>query len=118
MAGDPHRALTRNAKVQRALQTAMQARSKRTGVTADHVVAEFAKIAFANAKDYWPTKGETIDLHRLDQDRTAAIEEISIDEVVDPAGVLHRRTRLKLHDKLGADQSGAASRDVRRPARP
>jgi hypothetical protein len=30
------------------------------------------------------------------------VEEISISETVDPAGVLHRRTRLKLHDKKGA----------------
>jgi hypothetical protein len=75
---------------------------KRTEVTADRVVAEYAKVAFANVRDYWPKRGETIDLHRLDQDRAAAIEEITIDEAVDPAGVLHRRTRLKLHDKLAA----------------
>jgi phage terminase small subunit len=79
----------------------MQARSKRTEVTADRVVAEFAKLAFADMRDYWAKMGETIDLHRLDQHRTAAIGEITIDEVVDTGGTLHRRTRLKLHDKKG-----------------
>jgi phage terminase small subunit len=88
--------------VQAAVDAAMQARSRRAEVTADRVVTELAKIAFADMRDYWPRAGETIDLHRLDQDRTAAIEEITIDEAVDPAGVLHRRTRLKLHDKLAA----------------
>jgi hypothetical protein len=53
-------------------------------------------------RDYWPKKGKTIDLSRLDQDRTAAIEEITIDEVVDTDGVRHRRTRLKLRDKKAA----------------
>ena len=69
-------------------------------------------------RDYWPTRGETIDLSRLDQDRTAAIEAITIDEVVDPAGILRRRTRLKLHDKKGALDSkpGTAPRDVCRSA--
>ena len=80
----------------------MQARSKRTEISADRVVAEFARIGFANIRDYWPKKGETIDLSRLDQDRTAAVEELTVDEVVDTAGTLHRRTRLKLHDKQAA----------------
>jgi phage terminase small subunit len=94
--------LLRNAKVQQALKTAMRAQSRRTEITADSVVAEYAKVAFANVRDFLPKEGETIDLSWLDQDRTAAVEELSIDEVVDSAGVLHRRTRLKLHDKQAA----------------
>jgi len=94
--------LLRNAKVRVALEDAMLARSKRTAVNADRVLTEFARLAFANMRDYWPPGGETIDLHRLDQDRAAAVAEITINETVDPAGVLHRRTRLKLHDKKGA----------------
>jgi hypothetical protein len=42
------------------------------------------------------------DLSQLDQDRIAAIAKIAIDEAMDPAGVLHRRTRLHLHDKKSA----------------
>jgi phage terminase small subunit len=94
--------LLRYAKVQAALESAMRARSKRTEITADRVVTEFAKIAFANMRDYWPPAGEKFDLPRLDQDRTAAVEEIVIDESVDPSGVLHRRIHLKLHDKQRA----------------
>jgi hypothetical protein len=52
--------------------------------------------------DYLPRLCETIDLHRLDPGRTAAVAEIVIEETVDAAGVRHRRTRLKLHDKLAA----------------
>jgi phage terminase small subunit len=80
----------------------MKARSNRTEVTADRVIVELAKIAFSNMKDYWPRPGEPVDLSRLDEDCTAAIKEITIDEKVDRAGVLHRRIHLKLHDKLGA----------------
>jgi phage terminase small subunit len=94
--------LLSNYKIRVALEDAMQARSKRTEVTADRVVAEYARIAFANMRDYLPKKGETIDLQRLDQDRTAAVEEIIIDEFVDQAGTVHRRTRVKLHDKKAA----------------
>jgi phage terminase small subunit len=94
--------LLRNAKVQAALESAIQARSKRTELSSDRVVEELARIAFANMHDYWPRPGETIDLHRLDQDRTAAVEEIVIHESVDPSGVLHRHIRLKLRDKQRA----------------
>src|SRR5271163_476374 len=89
-------------KVLVALEDAIQARSKRTEVTADRVITEYARIAFSNIRDYWPKKGETIDLQRLDQDRTAAVEEIIKDEFVDQAGTVHRRTRVKLHDKKAA----------------
>jgi phage terminase small subunit len=94
--------LLSNAKVRGALESAMRARSKRTEITADRVVTEFARIAFADMRDYWPKKGETLDLRRLDQDRTAAVEEFTVVEAVDTAGVLRRQTRLKLHDKIAA----------------
>src|SRR5215469_2878312 len=94
--------LLSNAKVDAAVREAMQARSKRTEITADRIVVELARIAFANMRDYWTKKGATLHLHRLDQDRTAAVAEISIDETADGSGVLRRRTRLKLHDKLTA----------------
>lgn len=38
--------------VQEAIQTATEDRAKRTGVTQDRVVAELAKVAFANGADY------------------------------------------------------------------
>jgi phage terminase small subunit len=94
--------LLRIAKIQVALSAAIQARSRITEVTANRVLAELAKIAFANMRDYWSKEGEMVDLHRLDQDLTAAVQEITIDETVDPSGVVRRHTRLKLHDKRGA----------------
>jgi len=64
---------------------------------------EWSRIAFANARDYWPGKGETVDLQRLDVDRTAAVAEFQVDEQEDPrTGTISRRTRVKLHDKLAA----------------
>jgi phage terminase small subunit len=99
--------LLSNARVQAALQAAMRARSRRTEVTADRVVTELAKLAFADMRDYWPQKGEQVDLTKLDPDRTAAIAEITIDEECEPPNgkgepTRKRKTRLKLHDKKGA----------------
>jgi phage terminase small subunit len=86
--------LLRIVKIQVALSAAMRARSRNTEVTPDRVLAELAKIGFANMRDYWPKEGETVDLHRLDQELTAALQEITIDETIDPSGVVHRHTRL------------------------
>ena len=49
-------------------------------------MVKLARIAFANMRDYWPKEGETLDLHRLDQDRTAAVEELTISEKVGTDG--------------------------------
>jgi phage terminase small subunit len=94
--------MLRNVKVQKALELAIRERSRRTEITADSVVAELAKIAFSNIRDYWPKEGEPLDLHRIDRDRTAAVEEITVVEEVDTSGVPHRRTSIKMHDKLAA----------------
>ena len=70
---------------------------------ADRVVQEFVKIAFANARDFLPRKGEEFDLHRLNSDLTAAIDNVEQEEVVDRrTGDTRRRLRLKLFDKVSA----------------
>jgi phage terminase small subunit len=80
----------------------MAARSRRTEITADRVVVELAKIAFAIMQDYWPKNGERIDLSRVDQDCTAAVEELTVIEEVGTDGVRRRRTHVRLADKLAA----------------
>ena len=79
----------------------MKARRERLQVDADTVVREFARIAFANVRDFVPREGEKFDLHRLNCDLTAAIEHIEQQEVIDRrTGDICRRLRLKLFDKV------------------
>jgi len=86
------------------------ARRDRLRVSADRVTEEFAKVAYANARDYWPKAGERLDIHRLDADRTAAIEEINIFEALGHDGKpKSRETKLRLHDKIAALNSLAKS---------
>ena len=94
--------LLRKAKVQKALEAAMQARSKRTEVTADFSVTEFAKVAFANVWDFLPKKARR--LTYLESTRTAPRLSRRLPSLRRsiPPWVLHCRTRLKLHDKQAA----------------
>jgi len=86
------------------------ARRERLRVDADRITLEFAKIAFANPKKYYPKKGEELDMHRLTDDEAAPISEYSMDEQTDPINSsTYRRTKFKLHDKISALNSLARS---------
>ena len=76
-----------------AIKEAMANREKRTLVTADAVVAELAKIGFANMQDYVGESFSVQDIQGLTRDQAAAIQEITIDG---------DKVRFKLADKRAA----------------
>jgi phage terminase small subunit len=79
-----------------AIAEAQKARSERTGVTADRVVTELAKIAFADPRKLmsWGPAGAQVKASaELSEAEAAVVAEI----VEGKDGV-----RLKLHDKVGA----------------
>lgn len=92
--------LLSNAKVSAALQVAMAERSKRTEITADAVLAELARIGFADMSTFvsWGPGGVTLkDGDGLPEGASAAVAEVS-QTVTKDRGTL----RIKLHDKKGA----------------
>jgi len=80
----------------------------RLAITKEAVLAELAKIGFANMLDYVRTTedgGIVVDLSRLDRDRAAAIQVVIVDSYFDGRGEVSRevkRVRFKLADKLTA----------------
>lgn len=72
---------------------------KRTYISADKVLQELARIAFANPKDYYDENGEMIPIHELSDDAAAAIAGVQVTKL-DKFG----RVRLdpKLSDKKAA----------------
>jgi phage terminase small subunit len=99
--------LLRNVKVQMAVKEAMQARSKRTEITADRVVLELEKLAFSNIRDFIEMRSDgsvDIDLLRATRNRAAAIHDVVVrgraEGSGDEGGV--KLTRIKLCDKVKA----------------
>lgn len=93
--------LLRNVEVQKAIQAAQAARSKRTEVTQDMVLAELAKIAFSDQRQVmaWGPGGVKLrDSAELTADEAAAVAEVS--ETVGATG--GGSLKLKTHDKVGA----------------
>lgn len=91
-----------------AIQAAMDARSKRTGITADEVMRELARIGKANLMDYIRVQADGsayVDLSDLDREQAAGLAEITVDEYAEGRGAKSRavkRVRIKLMDKRAA----------------
>lgn len=92
--------MLRNAKVSAYLATVQAKASKRNQITADQVLAELGKVAFANMADYaeWGPGGVMLKASEdMTQDTLAAVSEVTETVTKDGGSV-----RFKLHDKLGA----------------
>lgn len=92
--------LLTNADVQAAIEAAQKERSARTGVTADRVVKELARIAFADARSVmtWGPGGVVLrDSETLTAEVAAAVAEVS--ETKSESG---GSIKVRLADKLSA----------------
>src|SRR4051812_24136150 len=77
------------AKVSAAIAEAQDARSARTGITADRVLSELAKIGFANMADYMkstPGGDPYLDFSALTRDQAAALVEVTVEDFKDGRG--------------------------------
>lgn len=91
---------TKKPEVKAAIDKVLAERSKRTGVSADRVILEYAKIAFSDMRNFaeWGPSGITLkSCDDLSPDDSACIAELSETETKDGGSI-----RFKLHDKKGA----------------
>ena len=84
-----------------AIAAAVEDRSRRTGITADRVVEEYARIAFADIRRVISWSSSGVVTVKPSADLTDA-EAAMIAEVQDVATANGRTIRVKLGDKLGA----------------
>lgn len=82
------------------IDQAMAERSKRTGVNADRVIMELAKIAFINATDVIDTKTATVKANALPED-TAAIQSVKVKTSFSENSEMVER-EIKMADKIKA----------------
>lgn len=100
--------LLSNAVVAAAVTEAMAKRAEETKLSADSVVQELARLAFANMLDYIRITQDgdpAVDLSRITRDQAAAILEVQVEDYLDGRGEDARevrRVKFKLADKKGA----------------
>lgn len=83
--------------VSNAIQAAMEKRSTRLEITADKVLQEIAKLAFANLQDFYDENGSLKDIHTLPRDVAVALSSSKIN-LTEACAV----QEIKLHDKKGS----------------
>jgi phage terminase small subunit len=91
--------LLANVSVRQEIDRRLLKRTEKLEVTADAVISELAKMAFANMQDYITIQdGDAfVDLSKLTPDRAAAIQEVTVEEYVEGRGEQKRngkRTRF------------------------
>ena len=90
------------------IQRRMEARSKRTEITADQVVTELGKIAFANMLNYITIQDDgtaVVDFSMVDRDQGAVMREVTIETYTEGRGEEAqpvKRIKFALCDKKGA----------------
>lgn len=92
--------LLQKTSVQAAISAAQRERSARTGITADRVIQEIARVAFSNLRDVveWGPDGVRLrPSGELSLDVSAAVAEVS--ETTTPNG---GSIRTKMHNKIAA----------------
>lgn len=99
-AKDRAAALLRRPDVSEAIQAGNAARTEALAVTADRVVAEYARIAFSNITDYASFGPDGIVLH--DTSGMTAAATAAISEATESKTSRGGTVRFKLYDKLAA----------------
>lgn len=87
----------RKPEIESAIMTAKAERSRRTGITADRVLAELAKIGFANITDVANLDEASIN-GGAERDDTAAIQSIKVKRIPTDDGDIVER-EVKMYDK-------------------
>lgn len=96
--------LLTNANIKEYIEEQMKEREKRTKVTQDRVVKEFAKIAFLNPKKLFDDNGCLKDISEIDDETAGAIAGIEVFEEYQGHGedreYIGRTKKIKIADKV------------------
>lgn len=100
-AGSIGHELLKKPEIQAEIGRLQEERAKRTQITADRVIVELGKVAFANIQDYLEEGNKFLDAKSMEADKSAAIESIHITETEWEGGT-KTGVKFKLHDKISA----------------
>ena len=89
----------RKPAIKEAISEAMNARSKRTEITADRVLIELGRLAFLDIRKAFNADGSLKPIHELDDDTAAAIAGIEVSETAGGDGSAGTLKKIKLSDK-------------------
>ncbi|MFP2873738.1 terminase small subunit [Acetobacter tropicalis] len=94
--------LLKNVEIQNAISEAQNSRSKRTQITQDRVLQEFAKIGFSDIRSLFTEDGNLRPLSDLSADAAAALSSVEVVTKNLGDGEVEYVHKIKLWDKVGS----------------
>lgn len=94
--------LVRKPHIAAAIEEQLAAREQRTRITADRVLAEYAKIAFSDIGQIFDDNGELLTIKAMPADIRAAISSFEVETSERGGGAVLNIAKIKMLDKLGA----------------
>ena len=94
--------LLKNVEIQKSITAAREKQQRRVEITADRVLAEYAKIAFFDPRKLFTADGGIKPPEQWDDDVAAVIGALDVVEIGDDGEMIGRVKKLKLIDKKGA----------------
>lgn len=89
--------------IAREIRRAMDERAARTGVTAERVLQELARIAFFDLRNAFNPDGTLKPINEMDDETAAAMASLDVTELLDGDGMpTGRLKRIRFADKIGA----------------
>lgn len=101
-AGQIGERLLRNVEVAKYLKERMADREKRTEITQDMVLREFARIGFFDPRKLFDETGRPLPISQLDDDTAAVISGVDVATIGNAEQGVGEILKLKLADKKGA----------------
>ncbi len=92
----------RKPNIASAIHAAMGKREARTEITQDRVLAEYAKIAFLDPRQFFDAAGALIPVSKLPAEVAAALSGMDVSTVKLSDGDFEQTKKIKLADKKGA----------------
>lgn len=94
--------LLKKPEIQAALQAAMAERARRTEISQDRVLREYARIAFFDPRRLFGVDGGVLPVSDWDDDVAAVVAALDVAELGSGGDVVGMVKKLKLADKKGA----------------
>lgn len=95
------------ANIQEYISELMEEREKRTEITQDMVLKEYAKLAFFDPQKLYDDSGNLLPVKQLDKDVAAALVSIEVSEIISDGAVMSMTKKVRVSDKKGALDSVA-----------
>ena len=88
--------------IQEAIQKRKQELSEQTGITAERVLKEYAKIAFSDVRELYTPDNNLYDIRQLDDDTAGAVMAVEVDVISVQGNPIGETKKVKLYNKLTA----------------